>query len=245
MEGDLLHIKSLETNLPHFGHNLDNLNGKISFDDLFLQTTNSHINVASVDALTATAQTTNAHIVGNFTTTKELTLTTTNGLISANVEMRNAVSSRIPTKLTMSTSNGPLTSNIDLITDSPDHKGGAYIVKARTTNDPLTIGFPTSPSATHLTLSGKTSNAPATVNLHSRYEGAFHLQTSSSSSMFVHYKEGAVDPEGLGRDRVMDITRRTRGALEGTTTWGRNSVAKKWSDVEVKTTNGPVSLAVM
>lgn len=125
---DPLHIKSLETNLPHFVHNMANLNGKISFDDLSLQTTNSHINVAvcpsvfgivyilivlsvkSVDALTATAQTTNAHIIGNFTTTKELTLTTTNGLVAANVRMRNAASRS--TKLTMSTSNGSVNTHI-------------------------------------------------------------------------------------------------------------------------------------
>lgn len=83
------------------------------------------------------------------------------------------------------------------------------------------------------------------MNLHSRYEGAFHLQSSSSSATFVRHKEGAEDPEGLGRNRVVDITRRTRVALEGTATWGKSSEAKKWSSVDVATTNGPVSLVVV
>jgi len=239
-----LHLKSFETNLPRFAHHMDNLVGKVSFDELTLQTTNSHMNIEAADAITTAARTTNGHIVGNFTTFKELSLTTTNGLIAANVEMHNT-DPRIATKVVMKTSNGPLTSKVNLLTNSTNHKGGAFRIKATTTNDPLTIAFPVSPSSAHLSFEGMTTNAPATVNLNARYEGAFHLQTSASSSMFVHYKDSTDDPDGLGRDRVVDVKRRLRGVLEGTMTWGWNQEAKGWSDVDVKTTNGPVSLAVV
>ncbi|TCD69407.1 hypothetical protein EIP91_007754 [Steccherinum ochraceum] len=261
---DPLRIKRLETNLPHFGHNMQNFEGGIEFETLSLSSSSAHMNVVASSAQKAVIKTTNGHIVGNFTAHKDLTLITTNGVISTFVKLHNA-KARTPTKLTMLTTNrrvivipqllrtaldlihhrSPLASFVDLISDAKNGTGGSFDVNAKTTNDPLSLQFPISPSYAHLDIDAATTNSPASVSVNTRYEGAFHLHTSRSSGMVMHYDDDAEDPEGLGRVRYVDVKQRSSGDMEGTMSWGRKEKVDKLGDVDIRTTHAQVMLTVL
>ncbi|KAH8103466.1 hypothetical protein BXZ70DRAFT_1005881 [Cristinia sonorae] len=237
------YIKAFETNLPHFAHQMANLEEDVSFGSIDFQSSSAHINIGTLRSLKASMITTNGHIVGNFTTYDKLSLITSNGFISANVKSHNA-NEDSPTKVIMKTTNSGLTSNIDLFSDAENHAGGSFSVDARTSNGALVVDFPTSPSAAHLSLSARTSNAQAQVHLHPRYEGTFGLVTSPSTKTVLQHQDSTEDPDGEGRERIVDITTNMRGVLEGTITWGRKEDAKRLGNVLVRTSSSPVSLVL-
>ena len=96
-----------------------------------------------------------------------------------------------------------------------------------------------------LTLSARTTNAPATVRLHPAFEGQFEIGTANGHLAFVPDKNVA-DPAHKGRSRSWMPSERTMKAWRGLVTWGRindpERDLKGW--VSVETLNDGVKLQV-
>ncbi|CAL1711753.1 unnamed protein product [Somion occarium] len=239
-----LHIQSLETSVHDFLIRMTDLVPTVLFDSLSLRTTNSAIIAkGGLSAENATLQTSNAAIDGVFTTSSSLELITTNHPIEATVTMFNLDYS-IPTRLWIKTTNGHLGSSIYLL--SNDGRGGNFDVVAETTNDPLSITFPTQPIDSALHLQARTKNSLASVNLHRSFEGDFSVR-STNARQIVEADENAEDPDNNRRGKRHVEMKKSRNVIDGSVVWlgdGDTPRAGK-GRVDVRTTNGPAMLRLM
>jgi hypothetical protein len=123
---------------------------------------------------------------------------------------------------------------------SSQSTGGSFNVSTKTSNGALSVIYDASPLASILRHEARTSNALATVDLHSAYEGSFNLQ-SSNASPFIS-KKHATDPSGQGRRRIVKMFR-ARGLVTGEVHWGRE-MQLRGANVEIRTSNSPAHLSV-
>lgn len=135
----------------------------------------------------------------------------------------------------------PIEANIRL--SSASGQGGAFDVSASSSNSHLELKFPESPVDSNLDLDASTSNGRASVNLNPAYEGSFVLRTSSFSSIVLDDTRKVEDPSGKDRTRVVVVNERSRGSVAGSVRWDQNP-QKHYGKVSVKTSNGPVYLAL-
>lgn len=98
--------------------------------------------------------------------------------------------------------------------------------------------YDTSPVDSILHYKGDTSNSPATVTLHSAYEGSFKLESSVMSPIID--RGNAEDPSGKGRRRTIDIHRTGRSIASGEIYWG--SAKKETGNVVIRTSNSPAKI---
>jgi hypothetical protein len=132
----------------------------------------------------------------------------------------------------------PIDSSISLSSSQPT--GGSFNVSTRTSNSPLSVIYDASPLASILRHESRTSNGPATVNLHSAYEGSFYLQSSTVWPSIS--KKHATDPSGQGRRRIVQMFR-ARGLVTGEVYWGRE-MQLHGANVDIRTSNSPAHLSV-
>lgn len=184
-------------------------------------------------------------INGHFRSDANLTLVTSNGAIDTVIDLINPKDSS-PAQLVQNTSNGHVTSSISLSTLYPTDKsksasfpgtGGSFDTTIHTSNAALHVTFPTSPPSSLLTLAAITSNARASVELSSAYEGSFGLFTSSYGGVSVVERDGVEDPSGKERKRSIVKKVGRRGVVEGSVWWGQDK-GEHGGSVVVKTSNG-------
>ncbi|KAJ6631456.1 hypothetical protein B0H10DRAFT_1978829 [Mycena sp. CBHHK59/15] len=187
-----LPVYNLETDLPSFAHDLDSLQGLLEFNTLVLRSSNQPIVAKSLFAANATIETSNGIISGSFDASSRLSLVTTNAPIDASVTLHHS-NIFATTELVLQTRNAQLESAVSLATNTATGQGGRFDVKAVTSDGPLILSFPASPTHATLTLDAKTSNSPANVWLNHAYEGAFTL----ASSMVVVDRRPFFDPTKL------------------------------------------------
>jgi hypothetical protein len=122
---------------------------------------------------------------------------------------------------------------------STESSGGAFNVSAVTSNAHLAVEFPSQPVDSVLRLEATTTNSPASVWLHSAYEGLWNLMsTILPSSVDVHNVE---DPSGRGRKRYVEDGKIGRGVMFGSVRWGPGR-QKGQSRVNVKTSHSGAHL---
>ncbi|KAG1758343.1 hypothetical protein EDD22DRAFT_198293 [Suillus occidentalis] len=231
---DALYIKSLETFAPLFSHKVAALSDTVFFGSISLSTTNSPINVQSVAAETGIFATANGLIKGHFHSTSSLKLITANMAIDAHVDLFHNESAK-PSELVMTTTNAPLDARVSLTTASG--YTGEFGVDVQTANAPLILAYVDSPVYSQLNSMARTTNAPATVHLHSAFEGSFSVSSFIGPSLEPHRVE---DPAGKGRERHVTSSR-SRGLIQGSVRWvgGERSGTGL---VQVSTTLSPAKL---
>ncbi|KAF8150502.1 hypothetical protein K438DRAFT_1688372 [Mycena galopus ATCC 62051] len=190
--GSSLPVYDLETHLPSFSHALDSMRNVLEFNRLVLRSQNEPITVKSMFARNATIETSNALISGTFDASSSLSLVTSNAPIDATVQLRSQ-SIFTTTELVLRTRNAQLESDVSLMTSSASGEGGKFAVNAETSDGPLIMTFPTSPTRSILTLDAQTSNSPANVWLNHAFEGDFAL---ASNMVFVD-RRPFLDPRKL------------------------------------------------
>ncbi|KAJ7843905.1 hypothetical protein B0H14DRAFT_2585489 [Mycena olivaceomarginata] len=191
-----LYIGRLETDLPNFSHDLDNLEG-LSFGEISLSGTNGKIQTKTLAAerlklstsnaavsaevvlvgRAAEVHTTNAPISGTYHATDSVNLETINGNICVHASL-DAGNSTETKELIMRTSNGALSSSVELKTSS--ESGGSFRVKTNTSNARLEMRVESVPVQSVLTLEATTTNSQASVFLPAEYQGHIQLQASNS-----------------------------------------------------------------
>lgn len=83
----LLTINSFETYLSIFSHHLHELKDKVFFQKLKLRSSNTHIQVDSIEASVADMRTSNGGISGKFYVNNSLVLDTNNGRIDVDLDL--------------------------------------------------------------------------------------------------------------------------------------------------------------
>ncbi|KAF5354947.1 hypothetical protein D9756_005640 [Leucocoprinus leucothites] len=234
-------INRFETNVVNANHELDDLQGKVYFDDLSLHGSNGGIRVKSVSTDRATIRTSNAPIEGHFNSSDDFVIATSNARVDVTVDLNQVMSDQA--KMSINTSNGPLKADINLndmryagVSDSkPD-----FLVNTHTSNSRLDVTFRDAPVDSILTHRGSTSNSPADVRLHPTFEGHFSLNSHSGLFNPIVHEHQVDDPAGRGRRRNVSY-RNVRGYVDGDVKWG-GSNEKKRGNVDVSTSNARVTL---
>ncbi|KAJ7270118.1 hypothetical protein B0H12DRAFT_826159 [Mycena haematopus] len=209
--GSSLPVYNLETHLPSFSHALGSLRNVLEFNRLVLHSQNEPITAKSLFARNATIQTSNALISGTFDASDSLSLVTSNAPIDATVNLRNQ-NIFTTTELVIRTRNAQLESDINLATSSASGEGGKFDVKAETSDGPLIISFPTSPTRSVLNLDAQTSNSAANVWLNHAFEGDFAL----ASSLVIVDRRPFLDPRKL---RTVFYSDYKNGMVVGNVRW--------------------------
>ncbi|KAG1781998.1 hypothetical protein EV702DRAFT_500593 [Suillus placidus] len=234
---DALYIKSLETFAPLFRHEVAALADTAFFGSISLTTLHFPINVQSVAAETGIFTTANGFIKGHFHSTSSLKLITTNMAIDADVDLFHNESAK-PSELVMTTANASIDARVSLTTASGH--AGEFGVDAQTANAPLTLNYVNSPVYSQLNSKARTANAPATVYLHSAFEGSFSISSSFIGPSFEQHR--VEDPAGKGRERHV-TTSRSRGHIQGSVRWvGAEHSGGGTGFVQVSTTLSPARL---
>jgi len=221
-----LEINSLETSLPLFSHYFPKTN--IRFRTLSVRSANLPIFAESLLVDSGEVMTSNNIIKGNFSVTDTLEIHTSNAPIKVNVTMFNTEEGQ--TNLVIKTSNAPLTSNLTLLSEST---GGRFIVSTETSNSPLEVRFAEAPVDSVLHFSGQTSNSPAYAELHSTYEGSFHLRSSIFRPR-VDVLPNVQDPKGQQRERKVEFSNVGKD-VAGTVRWAGDDDSEGKGSVELKT----------
>ncbi|KAF9463996.1 hypothetical protein BDZ94DRAFT_1217155 [Collybia nuda] len=233
-----LQIKHFETDLPLFVHNIGMLADTAHFDQLSLKGSMVQINVGSLSAKNAHIETTNAKIEGTFYTSSALELTTTNAPIKVYVGLTNHPNTQA-TRLAMRTTNAAVTARMSL--SSTARMGGQFKVTGFTTIGPLYLAFVDAPVGSGLLLNAQTSFAPATVDLHSTYEGEFRLATSSKQAI-VSVDNSVMDPAGRGRRRAVELQQGGQSHAAGSVSWSPQG--RRMGSVYVETSSAAIMLRV-
>ncbi|KAJ7861099.1 hypothetical protein B0H14DRAFT_3863573, partial [Mycena olivaceomarginata] len=206
-----LYIDRLETDLPNFSHDLENLEG-LSFGEISLSGSNGKIQTktfaaerlklstsnAAVSAeywvgCAAEVHTTNAPISGTYHATDSVNLETLNGNICVHASL-DAGNSTETKELIMRTRNGALSSSVELKASSDS--GGSFRVKTNTSNARLEMRVESLPVQSVLTLEATTTNSQASVTLPAEYQGHIQLQTSNSVPL-VHRRNSVFTLENF------------------------------------------------
>ncbi|PCH35696.1 hypothetical protein WOLCODRAFT_20113 [Wolfiporia cocos MD-104 SS10] len=240
-----LRVKSFETVLPRFTQRVGDSRGGVIFNSLSLRSAFSPIMAKSLFAHHADVRTTDSAIEGDFYTSGDLRLVTTNGPIKANASLFYNHADKISANktyvsLSMQSSNGPILSKINLFSEPA--VGGDFTVSVQTANDDLNLDFATSPLDARLGLRAKTTNAPAVVSMNSVLEGRYKLITNGKiDTPFYPFAE---DPAGQGRVRSL-FRAGQKGYVEGVYTRQEPPYRGGQGMAEVETTNAPITFDLL
>jgi hypothetical protein len=234
------YLPSFEADLPSFALDMDDISA-FRFGDVSLKSTNSHIKVRGAIASTFNVHSTNGGISGAFNTTNSLTIVTTNSPVSVRIGAVNEKSEK-PTNVLLQTTNGRIKADVSLISNSSSGTGGAFDVRAHTTNSPIEVVYDDSPVDSFLKFNAISTNSPVRAVLHRAYEGTFSLSTTNAGAVLDRLRD-VEDPSGKGRQR--SVTKRTVGRyISGKVEWVPSSDFNQAGSVNLATTNEMISLTV-
>ncbi|KAG8930164.1 hypothetical protein FRC03_006468 [Tulasnella sp. 419] len=231
-------LSSLETYLPLFKHEIGNLDGKVTFSSLNLKASNAVVVAQSLQVNHLVIQTSNAPISGFFNVTDLITLSTSNGAIDADVDLRSE-DQHSPTELNFRTSNARISTAVALHSTKNSRlqsRGGWFNLRVSTSNGRLNVTVPTAPITSHLNIVASTTNGGSLVDLPSAFEGSFALSTSNGALNVAD--EDPEDPTGQGLKRSIELDRVVRGHVSGRVWWGDAKDHRELGTVRVRTTNG-------
>lgn len=175
--------------------------------------------------------------MGNYTVSSSLELLTMNGPIQAGITMLTADQpDHPPTYLAMHTTNGGITAQLNLsnpttssrpsplssfiplesILDSSSGVGGNFSISSSTTNAPLSLSFLTQSLSSFLSLTARTASASAEVFLAPQFAGLFRLSTTVLRPAL---EVGMPPTSKSGRRREVEVTREDLHLLEGEVIW--------------------------
>ncbi|OAX40225.1 hypothetical protein K503DRAFT_687958 [Rhizopogon vinicolor AM-OR11-026] len=234
--GDALHIKSFETEVSNYSQDVADIWNTVSFDRISLKTSNGRVTAKSITAEDALIHSSNGAIKGHVNSGSSVRFTTSNGGIQASVSLLNQEHGN-PSKLKMITSNGKIDAKVDLITHSG--QGGTFEVEAHTSNGAVSLEYTDMPVNAVLKSETKSSNAGASVKLHSAFEGSFEVATSNAAAILKELP--AEDPSGQGRRRAVS-QRRDKFSARGSAYWSEGRQIE--GRATVKTSNGRVELVI-
>ena len=118
--------------------------------------------------------------------------------------------------------------------------GGAFSLRAHTTNAPLTLALASSPSLARTDLNAGTVGAAARVSLPRPFEGTFALASSASFAPTVEW-DADRNADG-GRARAVRVEKLDKGAVGGAVAWEEGGEAR--GRVDVRTTGAPLRLVL-
>jgi len=241
--GDRHLYEALETDMPIFVHHIGDLDQSAIFRSMDLKTTNAPIHVQSLTVQEGSLKTSNSPIEGKIATSSHLELHTTNGPLKTDVTVYSKGGAEA-SKLILSTRNSPIRSSISLVSLTEDQTGGSFDVAATTSNGPIDIIYPSAPVNSTLTFSGHSSNSPVHATLHKAYEGSFDLATSFWAQPSVRYDDGAEDPSGAGRRRIVETSVVQKGHAAGRVYWEGPGARKDAGSMKLSTSNAGISLVL-
>ncbi|KAF8641447.1 hypothetical protein AX16_009960 [Volvariella volvacea WC 439] len=230
-------IQELETNLPHFSHNVDNLDWGIRFKTLTLTSEDTPINITYVDGDVITARTVGGPISGSFNVSSSLKLES-GAWISVSANLYNSDESN-PTILRATTANSPLEGTITLA--SANGTGGAFKVDTRTTAGELELKIDEAPVKHILTLLGQNRYGPIRVSLPPSYEGVISEKAAWSTPLTD--RQSVSDPAGLKRERQTEIRYAMHSPeLTGLVFWSEEG--RERGHIELATSYNPIEVTI-
>ncbi|KAI9061423.1 hypothetical protein FKP32DRAFT_1575910 [Trametes sanguinea] len=240
-------VKSFETSLPLFQHNMRDLKGVVEFDSISLASRNMpllvDVNPQYLAAKEATLSTSNAMITGTYNVSRTLFLKTSNEVIDADVALVNPDfyidSNKGFTNLTILNTNGAIDARLALLRQSSRSVGGNYDVVAHTDNARISLPISTMRQATELLLDARTSNAPASVELPLMYAGDVEARTTNADAE-VDCDSDAEDPLMRGYPHVCKVSQKSSEWAKGFIGW--SSARGVVSKVKVVSQNSPVKI---
>ncbi|KAH9917214.1 hypothetical protein B0H21DRAFT_827856 [Amylocystis lapponica] len=238
------YIPTFETDLPHFTHHIGDLQDKVVFDHLILQSSDSTMSAESLRAREIDVRTTNGAISGSYHASARLSLSTSNADVGAtinlyhdNADIHHNDIKKPATRLEIETSNGAIVTPMHLISTAASGGGGAFSIFAKSTDGPLALDVPSMPLDAVLRLDAETSNAAATVTVHRAFEGSVQLRTSRGET---DVQLGQVeDPAGRGRKRQAFMAQHEH-ALDGGVGWDESLGGRAKGSLFVSSSNAPV-----
>jgi len=233
----VLNIKNFETDLPLIVQHIEDLVGKVAFENVKLRAVNVPIDVESLSAEYADVASVNAKVEGRFDVTDELVITTANAPIKVLVNAFNE-DKDVATKVNLKTSNGAIKSDFNLNSNGKDSTGGKFEVTAQTAAGAADVNFLSAPVGSSLNLDVHTSVGRAYVKLHETYEGSFEASTSIGRAT-VNVDQKKDDPAGKGRKRNVHFSR-AGNTVKGDVSWAEEG--KERGSVKVVTSIAAVTL---
>ncbi|KAF8574612.1 hypothetical protein K439DRAFT_821801 [Ramaria rubella] len=216
-------INALKTDMGIWSHHITSLGNNVVFGSLSFNTINSRIRSDSVSAVVASFITENAEIIGSYNISDSLGISTINAPISVNIRMENA-NGNTPTTLSLNTKNAAIQAPITLVSTSTSGSPAAFSVSAITTNRPLIVSFPNTPTSpfSRLSFIGQSTNDLTNVTLPATYEGSILLSTSIYQPILT-LNPNTIDPSGQGRPRRVVRQILPNGSLSAQVQWGDNT----------------------
>ncbi|KAG8932875.1 hypothetical protein FRC02_000385 [Tulasnella sp. 418] len=220
-------IDELVTELPSFTQNIGQNNRfmKTVFGLLQLQGSFSPIYVrgSNVNSRRVKATTSFSVIYGKFTTSESLILRTSEAAIDVNVTLVRESSQQQPVILQMSTENAIVRTVITLAaapgTLIKNQTLPDFYIQATSANAPVAVDIShqddSEPSKVEVDVS--TESAPAVVSMDPKYEGTFRLYSDLPAELMSD--QNAMDPEGLGRMREIEVDEQNSESLMGHVQW--------------------------
>lgn len=215
-------LPALRTRLPFFTHDIASTSA--TFASLDLSTRDASIGLEDIvvrDGGNVTVRSVNAPIRGDIKLLDGwAVLETRNAVVDVNVSLGGKQNSGVDVR----SSNAPIISSIELLAS------GTYSTSFSTSNAHLALNVTSHPEGAKLFLTGLTSNAPASVQLHPAYQGTFELSSSVVTPAVI-----VADHEG----RHVEIER-DGGSVKGSVWSEKDKEARKeGGEVVVSTSNAP------
>ncbi|KAG9118406.1 hypothetical protein FRC07_007095 [Ceratobasidium sp. 392] len=222
------HLPALRTRLPFFTHDLDLASSSPSFAGLDLATHDASVGLGSIvvrEGGNITVRSLNAPIRGEVEVKNGwVVLETRNAVVDVSV----ALSGKEEAGLELRSSNAPIIASFAL------SGSGHFTALSSTSNAHLALNVTAQPRGAQLFLEGRTSNAPASVQLHPNYEGTFELTSSVVAPGVV------VGKEIEGRKVSFE---REGGRVVGSVWYEKKEeVMREGGEVVVSTSNAPNTL---
>jgi len=245
------YVKEFTTSLGMFTHEIAYLAPRVKFGTLRLQGKSS-INVEAISAETANVKTSHASIKGSFHADEYLRLDTSHSTIKGSFSSNGAISvmtsnssiegevklfnsgDGTPSKADLATSNSKI--NVEVILTAVNNMGGAFKVDASTSNAKLDVVCSSAPIDSELVLKANTSNANVRVDLPPTYQGKVSASTSHGKAT-LESDPPALDPTGLGRERIIKMSKTEDREIHGEVRWSEHDDWKVAGKVDVNSSN--------
>ena len=206
---------------------------KIDSATVKLRTTNAHITADGHASDSIEINSTNGKIYGGLSA-PDVVVTTTNEQISGHFAVHR--------RLALVTTNGKITAAVDLVAPS-DAEPTQFDVKVKSTNDKVDVSYDQQPFGSTLTSHVSSTNGDVLVKHHFNYEGTFALATSNGPATVIgpqttHHP----DHDALRREIIIGGSNKTARMVTGEIGWSGEGRGKVRGTSGVGSTNAHVGV---